>query len=120
MVSISNQRDTFLIGHARRMQEYRKRQREQDPQAYALRVRIQQQTYRLQQRSRLSSGHYSTIQLKSLLNLRKRNRERQRRYRSNQTNAQKNLRKEKDRNRKRLTREHKAVNHNNNSIKSNK
>lgn len=107
MVKTSNQRDTFLIGHARRMQRCRKRQRQQDPEAYALRVRIQQQTYRLQQRSRLLSGHHPTKQLKSLLNLRKSNRKRQNRYRLNQTDAQKHLRKEKDRKAKRFTREQK-------------
>jgi hypothetical protein len=30
----SNKQDTLLIGHAHRMREYRKRQREQDPKAY--------------------------------------------------------------------------------------
>lgn len=116
MVKTSNQRDTFLIGHARRMRTCRKRQRQQDPLAYALRVRIQQQTYRLQQQSKLLSGNYPTKQLKSLLNLRKRNTERQRRYRLNQAHAKKILRKEKDKENKRLTREQKKLNHDNNTI----
>lgn len=89
MTKTTNRRDTFLIGHARRMQKYRERQKQQDLEAYMLRVRIQQQTYRLQQRSKLLSGHYPTKQLKSLLNLRERNRKRQRRYRLKQTDAKK-------------------------------
>ena len=58
MVKTSDRRDTFLIGHARRMHQCRKRQQQRDPGVYALRVRIQQQTYRLQQRSRLLSAHH--------------------------------------------------------------
>ena len=46
---------------------------------------------------------YPTKELKSLLNLRKRNRERQRRYPLNQTYTQETLRKDKDRKSKRST-----------------
>jgi hypothetical protein len=61
----SNKQDTFLIGNARRMRECRKRQREQDSEAYANRVETQQKKYRLRIR-----------ELESILTLRKANTER--------------------------------------------
>ena len=116
----SNQPDTFLTAHARRMRQYQERQRQKDPEGYAERVRTQRKLYRLRQRSKLLSGCPSTQQLKSLINLRKINKERQRRYRLNQTDAQKDLRKEKDRNRKRLARAQNKLNDYNNNSESNK
>ncbi len=116
----SKQRDTFLIGHARRMRKYRKQQRQQDPEAYANRIKTQQQEYRRRTRSAILSSNLATAKLESILNLRLTNRERQRRYRLNQSNEQNTLRKEKDRNRKRLKRKREQPNQSNNNDENSK
>ncbi len=71
----TNKQDTFLIGHTRRMRECRKRQRQQDPELYANRVKMQQREYRLCTRSKILSAYQTTQQLESILKLRKANRE---------------------------------------------
>lgn len=55
-MKLTNQ-DTFLIGHARRMREYRSRHEQQNPEEYAHRVKIQQQEYRLRTQSTLLPKH---------------------------------------------------------------
>ena len=83
----------FLIGHARRMWGCRKRQWQQDPEAYTNRIKTQQKECRLRPRNS-----------ESILNLCKANRERQRQYRLNESNEKKSLRKGKDRKSKRFKR----------------
>ena len=102
----SCKQDTFLIGPARRMRGCRKRQRQQDPEAYTDRVRTQQEEYRRRPRKP-----------ESILNLRRANRERQRRYRQNQSDEQKRLHKEKDRNSKCLKRKQQE-NQSDNSVRT--
>lgn len=101
-----NQRDTFLIGHARRMQQYRKREREKNPELYALSRRNYMKTYRLRKRLKLISNQYPSKELERLLKIRESNKERQRRYRMKQSSTDKSIRQEKDRNRKRCLRKH--------------
>lgn len=100
----SNKQDTFLVGHARRMHECRKRQKEQDPLAYALRMNLQQQQYRLRTRVNILLKKQETSKLEAILQARKCNRERQRRYRSKLSNEQKSIIRKNDRNKKRLKR----------------
>jgi ribonuclease BN (tRNA processing enzyme) len=104
-----NEHDTFLIGHARRMRECRKRQRQQDSMAYTNRVSTQQRQYRLH-----------IHKLESIIRLRKANRERQQRYRLNHSNEQKNIRQNKDRKNKNLKRKQQQLNQYNNIDEKNK
>ena len=95
---VLNKEDSFLIGHARRMRENRKRQRQQDPKVYAEKLKIQQAEYRRRTRFHVLSESRMRQKLDSLITVRKATRERQRRYRLNCSNEKKNLQREKDRN----------------------
>ncbi|CAF1127693.1 unnamed protein product [Adineta steineri] len=105
----SNKQDTFLLGHARRMRNYRKRQEEEDTEAYKLRVNTQQKKYRLCNHSTILSDRKTKQILESIVTTRIANRERQRRYRLNLSSEKKIQRQEKDRNYRRLKRQQQKV-----------
>jgi hypothetical protein len=114
----SNKQDTFLIGHARRMRECRKRQRQQNPEVYRNRVNFQQKQYRLRTRSKVLSEHEITKKLQSIIKARTANRQRQRRYRLNRSNEKKLLQQEKDRNYRRSKRKQQQLDHSIENVKN--
>ena len=106
----SKKRDIFLVSHARRMKQCRKRQQEQDPEAYRDRVNNQKRQYRLNMSSAVLTDQQTAQKQRSILKTRKANRRRQRRYRLNQSEKTKCLYREKNRCSKRLKRQQKPFN----------
>ncbi|CAF1505640.1 unnamed protein product [Adineta steineri] len=112
----SNIQDTFLLSHARRMRNYRKRQQQQDPEAYKIRVNTQQTKYRLSNLSTILSDRKTKQILESIVTTRTANRERQRRYRLNLSREKTIQRQEKDRNYRRLKRQQQKVDQSNEGV----
>jgi len=109
----TNKQDSFLIGHARRMLQCRRRQKEKNLEAYRNRVNRQQKQYRLRRRYHVLSENQTKQKLNSIITTRKANRKRQRRYRRNQSNEKKCLRQEKDRKYQLFKRQNQQVNNSN-------
>jgi len=97
-------RDTFLIAHARRMRQCRKRQQEQNLTAYRDRLNQQKKNYRLRIRAEILSDHPTSKTIDSVFKARTADKLRQRRCRLNQPNDKKVIQREKDRNYRRLKR----------------
>jgi hypothetical protein len=95
-------RDTFLIAHARRMRQCRKRQQEQNLTEYRDRLNQQKKNYRLRIRSEILLDHPTSKTIESMFKARTADKQRQRRCRLNQSNDKKLVQREKDRNYRRL------------------
>ena len=93
----SKKRDSFLIGHARRMRNCRQRQKENNPELYKNKVNNQRREYRLYPRFNVLTENQTLRRIDSVIKTRLKNRQRQRRYRLNQRAEQKSLRLDKDR-----------------------
>jgi len=91
------------------MRQCRKRQREQNFEAYRNRVNAQKRQYRLRIRFIISTESQTNQNGRSIAKTRRSNKKRQRRCRKNQSEQKKNLIREKDRLNKRLKRQQQKI-----------